>query len=321
MPITINGTTGVAGVDGSAGTPSVQGADTNTGMFFPAADTIAFSAGGTEEFRIGPAGQFGIQGANYGTSGQVFTSGGPSASPSWVSPGATVTTYTSGTGNWTVPSTGNFVLVRCWGGGGSGANNTTACSGGGGGGFADRLFRIAELGAAGSTHAYSVAATVAGRATVGSGTVGNNSSFSTGSTSVVGYGGGPGSSGSSVNGGGGGGPISAGAGATSGGANAGVGGGGGGGTGNGGNATSMNGGGGGGGTGGSAYYGGGAGGNAAGAFGTSVAGGNGGAGSTSAGVSAGNGVVPGGGGGGYGSTTGAATSGSGAAGRIEVWVW
>ena len=52
MSITINGTTGIAGVDGSAGTPAVQGADPNTGIFFPAADTIAFAEGGTEVMRL-----------------------------------------------------------------------------------------------------------------------------------------------------------------------------------------------------------------------------------------------------------------------------
>ena len=52
MTVTINGTTGIAGVDGSAATPAVQGADTNTGMFFPAADTIAFTEGGTEVMRL-----------------------------------------------------------------------------------------------------------------------------------------------------------------------------------------------------------------------------------------------------------------------------
>jgi hypothetical protein len=52
MTITINGTTGIAGVDGSASTPAVQGADTNTGIFFPSADTIAFAEGGTEVMRL-----------------------------------------------------------------------------------------------------------------------------------------------------------------------------------------------------------------------------------------------------------------------------
>lgn len=52
MPVTINGLTGIAGIDGSASTPAVQGTDTNTGIFFPAADTIAFSEGGTESARL-----------------------------------------------------------------------------------------------------------------------------------------------------------------------------------------------------------------------------------------------------------------------------
>jgi len=38
---------------------------------------------GTRRLRIGSAGQLGIGGANYGTSGQVLTSGGGSAAPSW----------------------------------------------------------------------------------------------------------------------------------------------------------------------------------------------------------------------------------------------
>jgi len=60
MTVTISGTTGIAGVDGSAATPAVQGVDTNTGVFFPAADTIAFAEGGTEVMRINSSGQVGI---------------------------------------------------------------------------------------------------------------------------------------------------------------------------------------------------------------------------------------------------------------------
>ena len=52
MTLVLNGTTGIAGVDGSAATPAVQGGDTNTGMFFPAADTIAFTESGTEVMRL-----------------------------------------------------------------------------------------------------------------------------------------------------------------------------------------------------------------------------------------------------------------------------
>jgi hypothetical protein len=40
-------------------------------------------AGATERLRIASAGQIGIGGANYGTAGQVLTSAGPSAAPSW----------------------------------------------------------------------------------------------------------------------------------------------------------------------------------------------------------------------------------------------
>lgn len=40
----------------------------------------------TERFRIGSVGQLGIGGANYGTSGQVLTSGGSGAAPTWATP-------------------------------------------------------------------------------------------------------------------------------------------------------------------------------------------------------------------------------------------
>lgn len=60
MPVIINGSTGISGADGSAATPAVQGTDTNTGMFFPAADTIAFAEGGTEVMRIDASGNVGI---------------------------------------------------------------------------------------------------------------------------------------------------------------------------------------------------------------------------------------------------------------------
>ena len=60
MAITINGTTGIAGVDGSAATPAVQGADTNTGVFYPAADTVGVSTGGSERVRVDSSGNVSI---------------------------------------------------------------------------------------------------------------------------------------------------------------------------------------------------------------------------------------------------------------------
>jgi hypothetical protein len=48
MPVVINGSTGISGTDGSAGTPAVQGTDTNTGIYFPGADRIGFAEGGVQ---------------------------------------------------------------------------------------------------------------------------------------------------------------------------------------------------------------------------------------------------------------------------------
>jgi hypothetical protein len=56
MPVIINGSTGISGTDGSAANPAVQGSDTNTGMFFPAPDTIAFAEGGVESMRLDSSG-------------------------------------------------------------------------------------------------------------------------------------------------------------------------------------------------------------------------------------------------------------------------
>jgi hypothetical protein len=47
MTITINGTTGIAGVDGSASTPAIKGNDTDTGIYYPSANEVAAAAGGS----------------------------------------------------------------------------------------------------------------------------------------------------------------------------------------------------------------------------------------------------------------------------------
>jgi hypothetical protein len=48
---------------------------------------VQVGTAGSERFRVASAGQLGIGGANYGTSGQVLTSGGASAAPSWADAG------------------------------------------------------------------------------------------------------------------------------------------------------------------------------------------------------------------------------------------
>ena len=85
MTLILSGTEGVSDVDGSAATPAVRGADANTGIFFPAADTIAFAEGGTEVARITDTGawSFGASGTATGTSGQALISAGSGAAPAW----------------------------------------------------------------------------------------------------------------------------------------------------------------------------------------------------------------------------------------------
>jgi hypothetical protein len=60
MSLILSGTDGLSDVDGSASTPAIRGTDTNTGIFFPAADTIAFAEGGTEAMRITSTGEVGV---------------------------------------------------------------------------------------------------------------------------------------------------------------------------------------------------------------------------------------------------------------------
>jgi hypothetical protein len=60
MSLILDGTNGLSDVDGSAATPAIRGTDTNTGIFFPAADTIGFAEGGAEVARFDSSGRFGI---------------------------------------------------------------------------------------------------------------------------------------------------------------------------------------------------------------------------------------------------------------------
>jgi len=59
--LTVTGSATVEFADGSASTPSITNdGDTNTGIFFPAADTIAFSEGGVEAMRLDSGGNMGL---------------------------------------------------------------------------------------------------------------------------------------------------------------------------------------------------------------------------------------------------------------------
>jgi hypothetical protein len=60
MSLILDGTNGLSDVDGTAAAPAIRGTDANTGIFFPAADTIAFAEDGAEVARFDSAGRLGI---------------------------------------------------------------------------------------------------------------------------------------------------------------------------------------------------------------------------------------------------------------------
>ena len=65
---------------------------------------IAMKTAGSERLRIGSVGQIGIAGANYGTSGQVLTSGGASGAVSWTT--ITGTTINNNANNYIITGSG-----------------------------------------------------------------------------------------------------------------------------------------------------------------------------------------------------------------------
>ena len=52
MALSINGTSGISGVDGSASAPALQGTDSNTGISF-ASDTVNINTGGILRAKLG----------------------------------------------------------------------------------------------------------------------------------------------------------------------------------------------------------------------------------------------------------------------------
>ena len=85
-----NNSAGSGGIWSTSITPSA----TNYTLLADGANTTinstsvtAIATSGTTRFQVGASGQFGIGGATYGNAGQVLTSGGASAAPTWATAG------------------------------------------------------------------------------------------------------------------------------------------------------------------------------------------------------------------------------------------
>jgi hypothetical protein len=105
--MTVTGTLSSSGVStfaaGTAAAPAITTTgDTNTGMFFPAADTIAFAEGGAESMRIDSSGNVGIGTSSPTGKLQVSGAGGVSGSTNLV-----YVNVTSSYGGISVNSTAN----------------------------------------------------------------------------------------------------------------------------------------------------------------------------------------------------------------------
>jgi hypothetical protein len=113
--------------DGSAAAPSITNdGDTNTGIFFPAADTIAFSEGGVEAMRIDSSGNVGIGTSSPNTKLTVGTPNTTTVALAGSFSGATPAIAT-GVGMVTVNSTDTVAVDK--GGVLSFTANTTTLSG------------------------------------------------------------------------------------------------------------------------------------------------------------------------------------------------
>lgn len=98
IALTTKGTGGVVFPAGAVGTPAITtSGDLNTGIFFPAADTIAFAEGGAEVARFDSSGNFGIGTSSPPAKVTIATTSSTGAPSVWgtgqfvVSPGATTT--------------------------------------------------------------------------------------------------------------------------------------------------------------------------------------------------------------------------------------
>jgi hypothetical protein len=181
--------------DGSGGSGFELSAANSNAQLDYRTGALLFLSAGTERMRIGPSGQLGIGGANYGSSGQILTSQGSGSAPTWSTPSSgggqlQDALYLSGTSTWTAPTGVTRVRVTVIGGGGAGGaggNNGSDGAPGGVGGLAIGSYTV--------TPGTGYTVTVGGGGSRSGGS-GGTSSFG-GFLSATGGGGGQGNGGSS----------------------------------------------------------------------------------------------------------------------------
>jgi len=119
MALNINGTTGISGVDGSVSAPALTGTDSNTGITFPAADTIKFATGGVERMSITNSGITGVNSItevdNWRLTTSATVSGLDFLNSNWERNDAYFekigTGLTESSGVFTFPSTGKYLII------------------------------------------------------------------------------------------------------------------------------------------------------------------------------------------------------------------
>lgn len=140
--------------------------------------------------------------AGVGTSGQVLTSNGAAALPTFQNAAGVNRQQFDADGTWNKPSTGTVALIQCWGAGGSGGRAGSGDGGGGGGGGA-YVWRLMLLSALSNTETVTVG--TGGTSVTTDDTNGNAGENTTFGSHVTAYGGGGGAGAAAQNGGGGGG--------------------------------------------------------------------------------------------------------------------
>jgi hypothetical protein len=109
MPVTINGTTGISGVDGSNTTPAAQGSDTNTGIFY-GADTVSISTGGTSRASVNSDGQVVVSAGTASLPG--ITTSGDTNTGTFYPAADTIGWTTGGSERARIDSSGNLLVGR-----------------------------------------------------------------------------------------------------------------------------------------------------------------------------------------------------------------